>query len=301
VVYKKDTIRLASNNPFARIPLDEDKIKQLFVDKYETSDFDSQEAFNQYFKGLFIEASGAEGSLISFNINSASVDLRPSIEIHYTKTILKSGTTVIDTLQKTNSFSLSSFSNSIYKMTEKTYPADKNIVLQGTAGSIAEVKILDGDQNNNNIVDLEELRNKNWLINDASLTFYVNKDIVGYDTISSPYKLFLYKNGDVNSQIKDLLSEGPASYGGVRELEDKKPNKYNFRITDYISDLLGGASSYNPALGLRVFNSIDLPQNAIDTIIKNYNWNPKTVTLLNHFPANGERRARLKISYTEKN
>jgi hypothetical protein len=300
VVYKTDTLKLTNNSPFARVPLDKNKIKQLFIDKFETSDFESQEAFSQYFKGLFIEASGTEGSLISFNINGSSSDLRPSIEIHYTKTVLKGGTTVIDTLQKTNSFPLSSFSNSIYKMTEKVYPADKNIILQGTAGSVAEIKILGGDGNNNNIADLEELRNKKWLINDASLTFYVNKDVVGTDTISSPYKLFLYKKGDIDTQIKDVLSEGPSTYGGRRELEDKKPNKYNFRITDYISDLLGKASTNNSTLGLKVLNSIDLPQSISDTIVTNYSWNPKAVTLLNHFPTNGERRAQLKISYTEK-
>lgn len=300
VVYKTDTIKLANNNPFARVALNENKIKQLFVDKFETSDFESQEAFSQYFKGLFLEVSGTEGSLISFNVNSAT--LRPSVEIHYTKTVLKGGTTVIDTLKKTNSFLFSNFSNSVYKMTEKIYPADKNIVLQGAAGSIAEIKILDGDKNNNNIVDLDELRKKNWLINDASLTLYANQDIVKFDTISSPYKLFLFKNDVIATQFKDRLTEGPNVFNGnlVRS-SDKKPDRYLFRITDYVSDLLSGKSNYNPTLGLKVYNTSDVPTSINDTILRNYSWNPKAVTLLNHFPANGSRRAQLKISYSKKN
>ena len=70
LVYKTDTIRLTNNVPFARIPLDEAKFKDLFVDKFASSEFASQEAFNEYFKGLFIEASGNEGSLVSFLLNN---------------------------------------------------------------------------------------------------------------------------------------------------------------------------------------------------------------------------------------
>ena len=67
--------------PFAAIPLNEDKFKRLFLDKYGSSDFDSQDAFNNYFRGLILEASGNEGSLISFNFNNSVAALRPSIEV----------------------------------------------------------------------------------------------------------------------------------------------------------------------------------------------------------------------------
>ena len=103
------------------------------------------------------------------------------------------------------------------------------------------------------------------------------------------------------SQIKDLLSEGPDVFGGNLEVVDGKPEKYTFRITDYVSELLSGDTDYIPTLGLKVYNALDLPTSLIDTIIENYSWNPKVVTLLNHDKlVNGERRALLKISYTEK-
>jgi len=296
VVYKTDTIKLSNNNPFARIPLDEAKIKQIFVDEYETSSyFDSQESINEYFKGLYIEAKGNEGSLMAFNIATTNFDLKPSLEIRYTKTVLKGGTTIVDTIIKSNSFLLSNFSTSLYKMTEKVYPDDKNIIIQGTAGNMAQIKMLDNNQ-------LNILKNKNWLINEASLTFYVNQDIVGLDTLQTPYKLFLYKDGNSKAQIKDHVSEGPAIYDGNLVITDNKPDYYRFRITDYVSDLLNGTITDNPVLGLKVFNNpTDGFSSVVDTLITDHNWNPKAVTLLNHDKVlNGERRAKLKISYSIK-
>ncbi len=295
-VYRTDTLKLSNNNPFARIPLDEAKIKQIFVDEYETSShFETQEAINDYFKGLYIEAKGNEGSLMAFNIATTNFDLKPSIEIRYTKTVLKGGTEVVDTIIKTNSFLLSNFSTSLYKMEEKVYPNDKNIIIQGAAGNMAQIKMLDDSQ-------LNILKSKNWLINEASLTFYVNQDIVGQDTIQTPYKLFLYKDGNNKAQIKDHLSEGPAIYDGNLVITDKKPDYYMFRITDYVSDLLNGTITDNPILGLKVFNNpTDGFTSPIDTLVTDHNWNPKAVTLLNHDKVlNGERRARLKISYSIK-
>jgi hypothetical protein len=294
VVYKTDTISLTNNNPFARVALDKAKFKEIFIDKFGSSEFTSQEAFNEYFKGLYIEASGNEGSLISFLLNNQNQELKPSIELRYTKTVVKGGTTIIDTIQKSNTFLLSSFSTSVYKMTEKVYPVNKNVIVQGTAGSMAEVKLFDAAQ-------IQLLKNKNWLINDASLTFYVDQDIVKYDTIATPFKLFLYKEGSSKTQLKDLITEGNTTFGGNLIITNKKPDYYSFKITDYVSDFLDGTSNYNPTLGLRVFNPTDLPEIVIDTLVRNYNWNPKAVTLLNHEKTlNGERRAKLKLSYSVK-
>lgn len=295
LVYQSDTLRLTNNNPFARIPLDEAKIKALFVDQYGSANFESQEAINEYIKGLYLEAKGNEGSLIGFNITSTDATLRPSLEIRYTNTILKNGSVVVDTIMKSNSFLLSNFSTSLYKMEEKTYPNDNNIVVQGAAGNMAQIEMLTGTQ-------LNDLRSKNWLINEASLTFYVNQNIVDFDTIQTPNKLFLFKDGDVASQIKDHFSEGPTVFDGNLILTDNKPDYYKFRITDYLSDLLLGNSSYNPKLGLKVFNNpTDGYTSLVDTLVTSYSWNPKTVTLLNHNKVvNGERRAKLKISYSVK-
>lgn len=282
--------------PFAVIPLKEDKIKQMFLDKYELSYFDSQAAFNDYFKGLIIEATGNEGSLISFNFNGT---VNPSLEIYYTNTVVAGGV-VVDTIYKNDSFLLSGVRASTYNMEDKVYPADK-ITLQGTAGSEAKINLFGADTDGDGVADkIEELRARNLLINDASLTFYINQSI---DTTAVPYQLFLYKSDEnaipVYSQLKDLYSEGATVFGGLLERDGSgNKEKYTFRITDYISDILSGETDYSPTLRLKVVNATDL-QTVSDTIFKNYNWNPKAVTLFNHEAVNGDKKVELKISYSE--
>ncbi|MGB1283317.1 MAG: DUF4270 domain-containing protein [Polaribacter sp.] len=297
-LYAKDTIKYNTTAtsdipvPFARIPLDEATFKTLFLDKYESPEFETQEAFNDYFRGIILEATGNEGSLISFDFNNTIAQLNPSIEVYYTNTVLKAGTTIIDTIKKNTTFSLAGIRRNPFKMTDRVYPANEEVKVQGAAGSEATITLFDAAK-------LAELRTKNWLINDASLTFYINQDA---DTTSVPSRMYLYKNELINSQtvlgqIKDSYSES-VFFGGFLERDNGKKDRYTFRITDYISDLLSGETNYNPALRLKVFNPTDLPVS--DTVFRPYNWNPKAVTLLNHSPLNGTRKAQLKISYSEK-
>lgn len=288
--------------PFAAIPLNKDKFKQLFLDKYGSSDFDSQDAFNNYFRGLILEASGNEGSLISFNFINSVTALKPSIEVYYTNTAIntQSGDT-IKTFRKNNSFLLSGVRSAIYKMEEKTYPVNNEIKIQGTAGSEASIDLFGTvDLDNNGIADkLDDLRAKNWLINDASLTFYINQSA---DTTAIPYKLYMYRTADVSStstnltHIKDSYSE-PTFGGSLVRDANGKVEKYTFKITDYISDLLSG-EVVSPILKLKVHNSTDNPISS--TVFTNYSWSPKAITLFNQDVINGEKRAVLKISYSER-
>lgn len=289
-----DTIKLSVNNaPFARIPLKKTKFLE-FLSKYKNAEFSTQDAFNNYFRGLIIEATGNEGSLLSLNFTGQGV-VAPSIELYYTNTVTTTSTnTVKDTIRKNDSFSLGGVRNNIYKMGATPGVAANQIAIQGTAGNMANVTIFkDG---------LTALRTKNWLINDASLTFYVDQNVAQFDADASPFRLFLYKNSVSSNPaiIKDVLSEGYDVFDGKRQLStDKKPNKYSFKITDHVSDLLNGTNS-NTTLSLKVFNNTDVPTAIADTIVKNYNWNPKAVVLLNGESTNGTRKAQLKISYTEK-
>jgi hypothetical protein len=176
------------------------------------------------------------------------------------------------------------------------YPVNKEVKLQGAAGSEAKIEILTGTQ-------LTDLRDKNWLINDAALTFYINQDS---DISNTPNQLYLYKRGEdlnsnpIASHIKDIFTEGLGAFGGFLEKEEDQKDRYTFRITDYFSDILSGETDYNPPLRLKVYNTSDTQ--ITDTIFKNYNWNPKSISILNGDESlNGVRRAQLKISYTERN
>ena len=295
-LHTKDTIKYTSSSsstipiPFTVVPLKEDKIKELFLDKYESPEFDSQDAFNNYFRGVILEATGDKGSLINFNFNDAT---KPSIEVYYTNSVITKGV-IIDTINKNDSYTLSGVRTSSYKMEEKVYPVNNEVILQGAAGNEAVISLFDKNK-------IEELRNRNLLINDASLTVYINQSA---DTTATPFRLFLYKSDEklnpTYSQVKDIYTEGNAVFGGALERDTNgKQEKYTFKITDYISDILGGETNYSPALRLKVINATDLVA-VTDTVYNNFNWNPKAVTLFNHLPSNGDRKIELKISYSEK-
>lgn len=312
VLFRTDSIKLevSSTNkvpvPFARIPLKEDAIKSIFLDKYESVELASQDAFNDYFRGIILEASGNEGSLLSLNFNNTVASLRPTLEVYYTNTLFKKGTTIIDTiLPKNDSFTMNGFKINTYKMEDKVYPTNNEIKIQGTAGSESIIDLFGPDTDNNGVADkIEELRAKKILINDATLTFFINQNA---DTSFVPERLYLYKSDsssgiEVASQLKDAISE--ASFGGisgglVKDANGKK-EKYNFKITDYVSDLILGNTNYSPSLKLKVYNTSDNPTAGNDTIFRNFSWNPKAVTLLNQDSSNGNKKAVLKISFSER-
>jgi hypothetical protein len=186
-------------------------------------------------------------------------------------------------------------------MEDKTYPVNNEIILQGAAGSEANIDLFGADADNNGIADqIEELRGNNWVINDASLTFYINQSA---DITALPSRLYMYRTSSNPSSlsglslIKDAYSEN--TFGGNLELDEAgNPEKYTFKITDYISDLISGDDDFSPLLKLKVHNRTDDPVSSIDFF--NYSWNPQAVTLLNQDIVNNEKRAVLQISYSEK-
>lgn len=299
-IYDTDTLVYLNQVPYISIPLKRERIKELFLDQYETGDFSSQDAFNNYFRGLKLQAEGNMGSLISLDFTNTNV--QPMVDIYYTNTVLRNnGTIVVDTIKKNDRFILQGIRNNEYKMTPaSSAPPFNKAAIQGTAGSMIQVDILGGGQ-------LDYLRSKNWLINDATLSIYVDQTTVGSDTIATPFSLYIYKDGQNNqgdpvpAQILDAFTEGLDQIGGllIRD-ENGNPDRYEFRITDYVSELASGEYNDLQTLGIKVLNPTDLITTQTDSIVRTYNWNPKAVMILNHEDINGARRARLEISYSAK-
>ncbi len=290
----KDTIRLSetSSAPFLTIPLNTSRMKELFWDKFADAEFSTQDAFIDYFRGITLKSEGTDGAMIPVEFSGTN---NPTLDFYYTITTYDLSGAIQDTIANNYSFSFSGVKTRKYKTTDAvTSPSSVSFPVQGTAGTMAEIEVLDE-------IKLLELRDKNWLINDVSLTLYVDES---RDTIDVPKQLFLFKkveNTD-GSQIKDAYSE-TSTYGGDLELsEDGVPEKYTFRITDYVSDLLDGEIDYNPSLMLKVYNAdtdAAVSGFSLDTIVKTYNWNPRAVSLFNGDLTNGDKRAKLVISYSE--
>jgi len=339
VTVVQDTLNLSDGDalaaPFLAIPLNLNEMKRLFWDKFEDAEFLSSTEFQNYFRGIILKAKGADGCLVPFNLAASPT---PSIDFLYSRTVLESSV-VTENITETYSFNLSNNRNSTYKMSSASIPApNENFVIQGTAGSSATIKILgvnlavlkaenpsdaileyeDRDANNDGFLDLQELASikdtsideLGLLVNDASLTFKVN-ETTSSDANILPQKLIVYKNVENNGKItpthiEDSYTESPFFGGNLFLGEEEKPESYNFKITDYISGIFNGSIDDISTLELKVFNTTtDVPTSStgpLEVNVKTYNWNPRSVLLLNgDKAANGANKAQLKISYTKNN
>lgn len=320
----KDTLKLKVNDtidvPFLTIPLDPLKIQNLFWDQFNASQFKSPDEFRNYFRGLIVKAEGESGALLPLDLAGSSLDILYSKTIENTDTHLK----------EMYSFPFSSnVQNNIYDVEGETLPNfPENFLVQGLAGASAEVTVLgvnlstlsegssflvyeDRDVDGNGYLGLKELaslkdlENNDFglLANEASITFNVNESLSDVDAL--PSKLYIYTD-NVNDEgesspkhISDSFEESSSFDGELKATNGTR--SYSFTITDYISDLLDGSSDDFSPLILKVFNPTDNPLEVGRlNSVASYNWNPNFVVLHDGDLENGDKKAQLKITFTNK-
>lgn len=330
-LYQTDTIKKTDIKPSLKIPLDKEQIKSIVQDNASSSDFASNANFQHYFRGLYFEAlevTEEDASLMTLSMSDARMYVYYSNDVtsdEETEEDLNNNgvtgeTNVTVRTAQTLAFPVSGVLANRY---DRDYSGDlvesyitppqnettgeEIIFTQGAGGAISVLKLFGEDANNNDIPDeLEILRDKNWLINDAQLTLYINND---HATNWTPQRLFLYNIGEevdpVDTQIIDALPQTIGNIGGFLVLnDDDEPEKYVFHITHFISEIVKTDSElvlYD--LGLKVYNGTDSPDAQIttDTIVASINTNPKGLVLNGNLPISEETRVKLEIFYSEKN
>ena len=168
-----------------------------------------------------------------------------------------------------NSVNLLDQTNSNYYASAISNPnpvtGDKKLNLKGGAeGSVAVINLF-GKPN-----ELDDLKKKGWLVNEANLVFYVDKTVMA--TAIEPTRVYLYdlKNHrpildyatDISSNRDPKLSK--VIHGGILEKEDVvngRGIKYKIRITNHVRNLIDKDST-NVQLGLAVSESILITSNA---------------------------------------
>ena len=329
----RDTIVIGTQQaPFLVVPLDLDTMKEKFWDKFKGVQFANNEAFQQYFRGIIVRVENEDGLLVNFDLDAAGAE----ISFIYSRVDF-TNSDITDISYGTYNFPLGGIINSTYDMSPaQQETTSDNFILQGTDGSNAEVEILgvnlstlptehpflkyankdiDGD-GYLGLDDLEQLKDENGnpliIINDASLSFYVDQSI-NLDATIIPQRLHLYKDTNFDgsktpSNISDAY-EASLSFGGNLALkENNTPSNYTFKITDFISDFIDETNTNDDTkLIVKVFNdSTDEPViNSTNPVtirfdVEDYNWNPRSVVLFNE-TAEDTQKAQIKIKYTELN
>jgi hypothetical protein len=323
--------------PAIRLPLDNDFFADNFFTNQPA--METTEAFVQFFNGLYIEATpnpaltppNDSSFIMSLNLDNTATN----VTIYYTNTILTDetvstttigtdGTATVTIISETDinndgdfldidipvrtkqsaTFNFDGITTNNYVRdyagsnadliinNPNTLSGDEMLYLQGASGSFALIDLFTLD-------DVDELRNNNWLINDANLTFYIDQSS---DLSIVPERLFVY-NYDENEQIIDILTEGEAGFDGSLERDDDDlPYRYIVNITDYISEVLKSSDQTEVSkLAVKVYNTSDSPTSITNFDIPDFSWTPKGVVLHGNQSLDLDKRLKLEISYTEIN
>ena len=314
--------------PRIRVELDKDFFQTRILDKEGSDDISNLDNFKLYFKGIVLETFDfSEPLLMILNFNEAEI----KVEYEY-KEYNKQGTTddtsddTVDTVDGDfrflfNGIKLNSFKNdplpaNVYTSILDTIKNPKQVYLKGGEGVMAEIELF---KNDNGVDLLEEIRSKEWLINEANLSIYIDKDMLSSSGgIIEPSRLYLYDIKNKAPVIDYFVdnSAGPKPYqnkvvhGGLIQLdEDKNGLMYKIRMSEHIKNIVRKDST-NTKLGLVVSSDIN---NTINIEVEDSDFmtftpnssaiNPLGTVLIGPSPSaeDYDKRMRLNIFYTEVN
>lgn len=242
-----------------------------------TGQLANNQVFKNYFRGLYFktESIGNAGSMAMLNFKGGKI----TIYYNEDKATTTNGQTVYNRVNKTlvlnltgNSVSLLNNSNEntdyLNTTANSTQEASK-LYLKGGEGSMAVIDVFGQDADNNGIADeIEAIKANGWMINEANLTFYIDRTAMANTGIYEPNRIFLFDLNNKRPLIDysfDFSSNSTYPkfnkfvHGGIIEKEDVDNGrgiKYKVRITNHLRNLINNDST-NVRLGLAVTESIN--------------------------------------------
>jgi len=245
--------------PRLQLTLDLDTFKEIFSQANQQN-FSNNNIFKQYFKGLYfrVEDIAQPGQLAMLNFAAGTITVK-----YKAKT---SASASQSEAKVSKSFVLNLTGNTaslpVHVIAPSIPDANGKLVLRGGQGSMAVIDLF------TNAGELQEMRDNKRLINDASLTFYVDGGTMsGVNKNVEPQRIYLYDLNN-NRPIIDYYSDQTANsakpklskaiHGGILERDsDGKGFKYKIRLTNHIRSLVKNADSTNVRLGLVVTENIN--------------------------------------------
>jgi len=278
--------------PGIRVKLDPAFWQTKIIDKEGDAVLSSQNRFTEYFRGLYFKAETVDddGSFLILNTGSPN----SNIIIYYTRLTPSTNDDPDETEQAT--FELNFGPNRINFMDNDfsapiddgdAISGDSRIYLKGGEGSLARVKLFNGDDIDEDpeINVFEEFKNTfvetdiegnfvkaKRLVNEANLVFYVDRDLLDQemeDPDNEPNRIYLYDVENksplfdyfLDATSTTLPSFSKYSHLGLLERDEQteKGIKYKLKITDHINNLLLRDST-NVELGLAVSLNVNLEE-----------------------------------------
>lgn len=271
--------------PGIRIPLDNDFFQTNILDKEGSSELLSASNFTEFIRGLHFSIIDEEGNdvLFLFDLKNTSLTLT------YTYKSYDTNNTTDDTSDdnpdriRESDFRFSFLSqpqnapvegNAVNTLLTENYgpqimqalDSDENasrIYLKGGPGTYAEINLFEVNGGESLI---EQIRAENWVVNEANLVFYVDREqLDAGGTNLEPPRLYVYNAENnlplINQNTEQSNTQVPALFGGflnydgILQKSGGKGIRYAVKITDHINNLVVRDST-NATLGLTLTTDI---------------------------------------------
>jgi hypothetical protein len=259
-----------------------------------TSNLLNNNIFREYFKGLYFqveENGGQEGAMAMLDFSKGKVF------IQYRSDITTTGTNGTQTVTNTKKeLVLNLLGNTVNFLEHDKSPkyqtglnnsdatnGNTQLLLKGGNGSVAYIELFGKDIDNNTIPDqLEQLRSKGWLINEANLVFHIDETAEGMGASGrpkEPRRIYLY-DATNNLPLLDYTIDPSTTtnaknnkfiFGGIMSYTNQDSNlnepgiSYKINITNHINRIINSTDANlnkNVTLGLSVTENISINANA---------------------------------------
>jgi len=273
--------------PGIRVKLDNEFFQTNILDKEGSSELISQANFTEFIRGLHFSIEDEDGSEVfllldlsaanitmtyeytDYDTNGTTDDLTDDnpnniVEKDFVFSLLTRSTTGVISGNAVNTIITENYGPQILEVLDNGENSSR-IYLKGGPGTYAEINLF--EENGGEDI-LEQIKNENWVINEANLVFYIDRnqlDAVG-STLEPP-RLYLYNtenkialidiSTDPASQqtgVPDLFGFYP-NYDGIIQESNDKGVKYSVKITDHINNMIVRDST-NATLGLTLSTNI---------------------------------------------
>jgi hypothetical protein len=252
--------------PGIRVPLDAAFFQENILNKEGKFELISDSNFKDFFRGIHMSITPiTDDIMLLLDLRSASI----SIVYEYDQVIdgdIEKAERQFNLNLLTGQGNAPIQGNAVNTLLSDAYPpevsdkldtgvnADK-IYLKGAAGSFTEIKLFDA---NNGEELINEIKSKNWIINEANLVFYIDRETLdAAGTVPEPPRLYLY-NAENRNPLYNIVNENSVAdtrfgiyldYDGFLEEDNEQGIKYTVRITDHINNIII-RDSVNATLGL---------------------------------------------------
>lgn len=269
--------------PGIRVALDSDFFQTNILDREGSSQLLSQANFTEFIRGLHLSIVDEEGNdvLFLFDLKDSNVLMTYTYKRYDTNGTLDDTSDDIPGSIRQNDFRFSFLSqvqngpvngNAVNTLLTENYGPQiiqaldnaenaSRIYLKGGPGTYAELNLFEANGGENII---EQIKSQNWVINEANLVFYVDREQLDANGAKlEPPRLYVYNaenrfpliNPNTERSVSQDLFGTYLNYDGLIQKSNGKGVKYSVKITDHINNLVVRDSA-NATLGLTLTTDI---------------------------------------------